>query len=164
MSSTASLHIRPARADDLAFLVETARRFVEFGPPPWREAAGMTATFERQMERLSREVPPGHALLVAESATGEPLGFTYLEVLTDFFTGQPHGHVSDLAVAPGADGRGVGGALLEAAEAWARARGYDRLTLTVFAANGRARALYARTGFAEESLRLVKPLQGGVLR
>lgn len=157
-SSPAPFHIRPVRVEDRDFLVGLARRFVEFGLPPWRDAAQVTRALEAQMERLSRAVPEGHSFLLAESAEGAPLGFIYLEVLTDFFTGQPHGHVSDIAVADGADGRGVGRALMAAGEAWARERGYDRLTLTVFARNARARAFYAHLGFGEETLRLVKPL------
>ncbi|WP_369333663.1 GNAT family N-acetyltransferase [Corallococcus sicarius] len=47
---------------------------------------------------------------------------------------------------------------MAAGEAWAREQGYDRLTLTVFAGNARARAFYERLGFGEETLRLVKPL------
>lgn len=159
MNATASLPIRPVRPEDRDFLVALARRFVEFGLPPWRDAAQVTRALEAQMDRLSREVPEGHAFLLAESVEGRPLGFIYLEVLTDFFTGLPHGHVSDIAVADGADGRGVGRALMDAGEAWAHERGFDRLTLTVFARNARARAFYARLGFGEETLRLVKQLE-----
>jgi ribosomal-protein-alanine N-acetyltransferase len=46
-------------------------------------------------------------------------------------------------------GRGVGGALLEAAIDAARAAGADAVVLHVFAHNAAARALYARRGFAE---------------
>ena len=153
-----AIHIRPARVSDQAFLVATARRFVEFGMPTWRDAGEVQRTLEAQMERLAHAVPEGHALLVAESAEGTPLGFIYLEVLTDFFTRRPHGHVSDVAVAEGADGLGVGRALMTAGETWALEQGYDRLTLTVFARNARARAFYEKLGFGEETLRLVKPL------
>lgn len=50
-------------------------------------------------------------------------------------------------VAPGARGRGVGAALVEAVASWARARGAVRLNLWVSAPNRPAIALYTRCGF-----------------
>jgi len=63
-----------------------------------------------------------------------------------------------LAVAAHAEGAGVGQALMCAAEGWARAQGYRLIVLDTGAANARARALYARRGYTEESVRLVKIL------
>ena len=153
-----SVVVRPVRSTDRAFLVSLAPRFVEFGVPAWLDTHETLRALEAQFEQLARAVPDGHRVLVAESAGGEPLGFIYLQVQREFFTGQPHAHVSDLAVADGADGRGVGRALMTAGEAWARAQGYTRLTLNVFATNTRARKFYAHLGFGEETLKLVKPL------
>lgn len=153
-----SVVVRPVRPTDRAFLVSLAPRFVEFGVPAWLDTRETLRALEAQFEQLARAVPEGHRVLVAESAEGEPLGFIYLQVQREFFTGRPHAHVSDLAVAEGADGKGVGRALVSAGEAWARAQGYDRLTLNVFATNTRARAFYAHLGFGEETLKLVKAL------
>jgi GNAT superfamily N-acetyltransferase len=47
---------------------------------------------------------------------------------------------------------------MERAEEWARRRGLPFLTLNVFAANARARALYERAGFRPEVLRYAKPI------
>ena len=47
---------------------------------------------------------------------------------------------------------------MEAAEAWTRSRGMRRLVLYVFAGNGHARGFYARLGFGEDSLKLIKEL------
>ena len=49
--------------------------------------------------------------------------------------------------------------LLDRAEAWARERGSDRLTLSALVTNSRARALYGRRGFAGEYIRYVLPLK-----
>jgi GNAT superfamily N-acetyltransferase len=153
--------VRPFRPEDLAALLPLVGRLASFGPPPWREAAEMTRTVEAQFRRLAAEgLPPGHALLLAESADGGVLGFVYLEVQRDFFTQRPHGHVSDVAVAAEAEGTGVGRALMAAAEAWARQSGFDRLTLNVFALNARARAFYGRLGYGEDTVRMVKLLEG----
>ena len=99
------------------------------------------------------------AVFVAEDASsGRPLGFAHIKTFTDYFTAEPHGHVSDLVVAAGAEGRGVGSALMAAAEDWSRARGHRLLTLNVFDENRRARALYERLGYRPDTLRMVKVL------
>jgi RimJ/RimL family protein N-acetyltransferase len=51
-------------------------------------------------------------------------------------------------------GRGVGSALVEAAIGWARDRGLHKLSLSVFAHNEAAIALYRKLGFVEEGRRV----------
>ncbi len=67
------------------------------------------------------------------------------------FKGRPLLNVHDLAVLPAARGRGIGRALLAAAEERARARGCGKLTLEVLDENTRARGLYASFGFADNA-------------
>lgn len=62
-------------------------------------------------------------------------------------------YVQTLAVAPDAQGRGVGAALLAALVAEAAAREVDDLLLEVRADNTRAQALYDRFGFRRVGLR-----------
>jgi GNAT superfamily N-acetyltransferase len=97
-------------------------------------------------------------VFVAVSVAGEPLGFIHLHGASDFFTGEPHGHVSDIVVASAAEGRGVGQALMAAAEDWARQLGYRLLSLHVFAGNTRARSFYERLGYGPDIVKLIKPL------
>ena len=66
-----------------------------------------------------------------------------------------HEHVlqiGGIAVAPWAQGRGVGQALVEAAVDEARRRGAAKLTLRVLGGNGAARRLYERCGFVVEGV------------
>jgi ribosomal protein S18 acetylase RimI-like enzyme len=63
------------------------------------------------------------------------------------FHARPLLNIHDLAVLPGQRGRGVGHALLAAAESHARAAGCCKLTLEVLEDNLPARRLYARFGF-----------------
>jgi ribosomal protein S18 acetylase RimI-like enzyme len=65
------------------------------------------------------------------------------------FRGLPLLNIHDLAVLPGQRGRGVGRALLAAAEAHARAHGFCKLTLEVQEDNAPARGLYERFGFRD---------------
>ena len=57
----------------------------------------------------------------------------------------------------GTGGR-LGAALMRAAEDWARARGYTKLTLNVFEGNTRARTMYERFGYKVETVKYVKTL------
>ena len=61
-------------------------------------------------------------------------------------------------VALTAEGKGAGQALMEAAERWARAQGYRRLTLSVFEENRRARRLYEWRGFQPDTIKYIKAL------
>ncbi len=149
--------VRPARPDDRDFVLATAVELVAFGPPGWRTPEEVVEGEAKTLSAWFAAPPPGSALLVAEE-DGRPLGFAYLETLRDYFLEEEHGHIGILAVTKEAQGRGAGGALLEAAEAWARGRGYGRLTLHVFERNARARAVYARRGYQPESLKYVKLL------
>lgn len=89
---------------------------------------------------------------------GRPAGCAYLVTLVDYFNGRPHAHLSVLAVTAGAEGKGVGTALIDQSVAWAKARHSDRLTLSALVTNSRARALYERKGFGGEYIRYVLPL------
>jgi aminoglycoside 6'-N-acetyltransferase len=64
-----------------------------------------------------------------------------------------------ISVSPGWQGRGLGTALLKAAEAWARERGATRMQLHVTAANTGAVRLYERLGYELDSLLMDKWLE-----
>jgi ribosomal protein S18 acetylase RimI-like enzyme len=67
----------------------------------------------------------------------------------------PHGFGEiGMAVAREWRSRGVGSALLEAAIAWGREYGLHKLSLSVFAHNAAAIALYRKFGFVEEGRRV----------
>ncbi len=65
------------------------------------------------------------------------------------FNAQPLLNIHDLAVLPGLRGRGIGQALLAAAESSARAEGCCKLTLEVLEDNLPARRLYEHFGFRD---------------
>jgi ribosomal protein S18 acetylase RimI-like enzyme len=153
-----TVQIRPARADDLPTLSSLTVRLAEFPIPMWRTGAQVIDAERTAVTRALTAGSPDAPILVAEDTAGRVLGFAYLETHQDYFTGLFHAHVSILVVAGTAEGRGVGRALLSAAEAWARERGDPFITLNVFAQNVRARALYERLGYGAETLRYVKPL------
>lgn len=151
--------IRPAREDDHVFVTLTARRLSAFGPPPWRTEDEVVAGELRTIDAFFRAPETATALLIAESSGGERLGFVYLEEVADYFTLERHGHIGIIAVAEASEGTGAGKALLGAAESWARAQGYRRVTLSVFEHNRRARGVYEHFGYAADTIRYLKVLK-----
>jgi GNAT superfamily N-acetyltransferase len=154
-----AIRIRPAIADDKDFILSLTPRFVSFELPNGRSKPQVQAAIHADIEQAWQEAAPGDRFFVAEDRAARPTGFLHVQVQRDFFSGARACHVSDLAVAPGRDGRGIGAALLAHAEAWASANRCGLLTLSVFPANTRAQALYARAGFVPDLLRMSKPLK-----
>lgn len=151
--------IRPARPIDEPALLALTGRLAEFPVPAWRSAGEITAADHRiLLDALHR--PAGDtSILVAVDGADAVLGCVFTSTRTDYFTGERHGHVEVLALDPRVEGRGVARGLMEAAERWAGGQGYRRMTLNVFATNQRARGLYARLGYGEETMHYHKLLQ-----
>ena len=150
--------IRPAQPADRDFVLSMADRLVSFDVPAFRSKAEFAEGDRRALAEWFRQTKPDEALFIAE-LDGQPAGCAYLVTLVDFFTERPHAHLSVLAVTAEAEGRGVGSALLDYSQAWARQRGSDHLTLNSLVSNARARAFYERRGFAGEYIRYVLPLK-----
>jgi ribosomal protein S18 acetylase RimI-like enzyme len=150
------VHVRRAVAEDWPFILALIPRLTELGPE-WRDRAQMAATEARAVAESLNGGDPDRAVFIAEDGQAR-LGFIELWTLVDYFTGERHGHVSNIVVARESERRGVGAALIATAETWCRERGYPMLTLHVFDANHGARALYERSGFTVEMLRYIKPL------
>ncbi|HEY3519483.1 MAG TPA: GNAT family N-acetyltransferase [Rhodanobacteraceae bacterium] len=151
-----ALHIRPAHAGDDEFILSLVGRFVDFELPTWRRHIDCANGIRRDLKRTLDQSPAHETLFVAEDDGGERLGFLRVQKTRDFFSGRANCHVSDLAVAQGREGRGIGRALLEHAQAWAKKQRCALITLAVFPGNERARELYERAGFGEDLLRLAK--------
>lgn len=153
-----SVRVRQARPADQPFVLETAARLSAFGPPAWRAAADVVEGEARTLRDFFDLPDPSSSLIIAEGEDGAALGFALLEEARDYFTLEWHGHLGILAVAEAAEGRGAGGALIRAAEAWARRRKYPILTLNVFDGNRHAREVYEHLGFRLDTVRYVKPI------
>ena len=142
--------VRPAEAGDAHALVELAREVGE-EREAWLLTSGewRTPAEERRYLRAVRRSRDA-AVFVAED-NGGVVG--RLSVARD-----PHPsshHVADLGlmISRSHRRRGIGLALMEAAEGWARSVGIEKLELHVFPHNAPARAFYARLGYRDEGLR-----------
>ncbi len=159
MSGASVIHLRPATAADREWLLPLSARLHDFGPPPWRPREQMDAAVASWIDAAITGGGAGTAIVVAEDGEGKPLGFIHVHAAQDFFTGETHGHVSDIVVVPGAEGAGVGRALMAAGEKWSREKGHRVLTLAVFEKNVRARTLYERLGFENDTFKMLKVLR-----
>ena len=149
------MRIRPATRQDLPAVLELVPRLAATGSPPGRDAGQVEASDRRAITRAITGTEHGEALLLAQDAANV-IGFIHLKTVTDYFSQAQVAHVADVAVAAGAEGRGVGKALMNAAEAWSRECGYGMIQLHVLVGNDRARALYERLGYTAEWLKYVK--------
>ncbi|MBO0812225.1 MAG: GNAT family N-acetyltransferase [Microlunatus sp.] len=92
-------------------------------------------------------------VFVAEDDDGSVVGFVSVGSRAHG-TGETDAYVGELAVAERVQRRGVGSALMDAAESWSKEHGFRRLTLETGAANTVAREFYRSRGYLEEDVRL----------
>src|SRR5512143_990840 len=120
---TMSVHVRPYLPADRETISALVTRFSEFDLPDWRSADEIDRTNRLSIQKALEEPEAGAAILVAEDETQGAVGFIHLETQVDYFSGEKHGYIADLAVSKSVEGKGVGRMLLEAAESWARSNG-----------------------------------------
>jgi ribosomal protein S18 acetylase RimI-like enzyme len=103
-------------------------------------------------------VHQSHVILIAHE-DARPLGFLLLlDSLPDEVSMAPQAFVAYMAVEPGFQRRGIGRALLNAAEEIARERGLPTIAMMVTEANSPALRLYETNGYGTERRLLCKPL------
>jgi len=90
-------------------------------------------------------------MLIAEDG-GKPVGWAFAyDERAELFVVEPerrHGYLAELFLLPQARGKGLGRALIEGCEAWARERGHKLLTVGVLAKNPTAIRAYEGAGYA----------------
>ena len=127
-----------------------------FDLPPWRTADEITSADGRAMLDALQTGHPDSEVFIAER-DDLVAGCLHVVVASDFF-GRQHAHLSVIATSDAAEGTGVGRALMDFADEWARSRRLPFITLNVFAANTRARRLYEKSGYGVELLKYAKQL------
>jgi RimJ/RimL family protein N-acetyltransferase len=142
--------VRVAEPGDAERLVELARE-VGSEEEGWLITAGewRSAPAERRYLKAIRRHPDA-AVFVAES-NGGIVG--RLSISRDAHPASEHVADLGLMVSRGHRRQGIGLALMEAAERWARESGVRKLELHVFPHNTPAIALYEKLGYQREGLR-----------
>ncbi len=140
------LIIRSATRSDLDALVSLLGLLfsieADFRPDP-----------ERQLQGLSRALAdPDRAGVLVAARAGGVIGMVTAQLVVSTAEGGASAWIEDMVVAEPERGRGVGRRLLEAIEAWARARGASRLQLLADRENAPALAFYARLGWSTTRL------------
>ena len=137
--------IRPAEERDLpavAVLFDAYRQFYE-----------MPADLPLARRYLGERFERGESvILVAEDAGGKLIGFTQLYPAFCSVLADRTYVLYDLFVTPPARGTGTGRALMEAAEAYARAHGAARLQLQTAVTNVVGQSLYESCGWKRDEL------------
>lgn len=126
-----SVLIRPASAGDAAAAGQAGYAAWLKGISPIVPAEARARVTEESFASFVREMP--EQILIAERA-GIVAGLGATE--------RGDNHISDIWVAPGHEGAGIGTALVRALETRIAGRRYDHATISVLSGNARALALY----------------------
>src|SRR5665213_2682904 len=98
--------LRPATADDRAFIDSLSPRLSSVPRPAWHDVPAMKGFQDRHMA-ASFAPNDGAATLVACAADRKRLGYIHLRPGTDSVTDEPCGYISLLATTKDAEGSGV---------------------------------------------------------
>jgi ribosomal protein S18 acetylase RimI-like enzyme len=128
--------------DAVAALFDAYRQFYEMPADPVLARRYLDERFHRNES----------VILVAEGPIGELIGFTQLYPAFCSVAADRTFVLSDLYVIPAARGTGAGRALMEAAEAHARAAGAARLELQTAKTNTIGQSLYESCGWKRDEL------------
>lgn len=142
-----TLQVRPAdlaTPSDGAAIVEVLDTYAS---DPRGGGTPLSAQVRARLLPGLRAHPTTFVLLAFDD--GRPIGLAICFFGFSSFVARPLLNIHDLAVIPGQRGKGVGRALLMAAELAAAARGCCKLTLEVQDDNLPARTLYERFGFSD---------------
>ena len=148
--------IRPFSPEDRPFLTRIASRM----HPGQTASPRDSEAFDRFFSGLGdREflAKPGAQAFVA-TIGDQPCGLISFYPDKDYFTDHPRAYVDNLVVAEESERKGVGRALLDFVERWAREHGFREVVLDVFAAIHGAIAFYERQGYQPDHIRMAKPL------
>lgn len=146
MTATDGVAVREARAGDLEAMV--ALLDVLFSAEP--EFVPDRAAQLRGLTQILADPAIG-TLLIAERR-GAVVGMVNLLYTVSTALGAPAALLEDVVVRAEERGRGVGGALLNAAVETARRRGCARITLHADAGNVAAQRFYRRAGFEASAM------------
>jgi GNAT superfamily N-acetyltransferase len=145
--------VREARlpADEPAILsfIDGLQDYEAAFEPDRRRDPDFTVEHWREVQHRCAEK---HGIMLIAENEGRAVGWAFAhDQNAELFVVAPDRHLGSLAelyVVPEARGKGLGRALIEGCEAWARDRGHKLLTVGVLAGNGRAIRSYEGAGYS----------------
>lgn len=146
--------IRAGRREDAA---EAARLWMQSAEEHTTHDSVYTTApgAEKTMRRFLADIAnSGYSFLFVVVAGGRIVGFVSGEMRqgSPTFLPKTWASVDDVFVDPDYRNRGMGRALIQSVEAWAKERDADGISLQVAAANARGRKFYEDLGFREISV------------
>ena len=146
--------IRPGRREDAA---ETARLWMRSAEEHtahdrvYQTAPGAEKTMRRFLADVANS---GYSFLFVVAAGDRTVGFISGELRqgSPTFLPKTWASVDDVFVEPEYRNRGMGRALIQSVQSWAKERDADGISLQVAAANSRGRKFYENLGFREVSV------------
>lgn len=151
-----SFQIRSAVSEDGEAIFALMPRLAAFNVPKSRNPVDLWRSDAAMLQRWLDGEATECFVQVAVDDAETMLGFTLVSLRPELLSHEPSAHLEAIAVGEGAEGMGVGRALLAAAESEAKSQGALTITLHVFASNTRARGFYERFGYDGELLRYIK--------
>ncbi|WP_035845710.1 GNAT family N-acetyltransferase [Kitasatospora azatica] len=152
--------IREAVREDVPTIIELIRELADYE----RALEEARATEDQLAEALFGEQPVVHALIAADEATGETVGFALWFRNYSTWNGTHGVYLEDLYVRPGNRGGGHGKALLSELARIAVTRGYQRFEWSVLNWNEPSIGFYKRLGAEPLDGWTVYRLTGDALR
>lgn len=153
--------IRSGSTLDRALLVKFMQRTYQ-DVFPQQNFSHLSETVEQY---LSQETPlwwveysPENKEQLKNILPTRPIACLWMGNAIDQITGLRHAHIFVLYVVPSHRRKGIGTALMQYAENWAKQRGDIQIALQVFQTNTPALNLYKQLGYETKSLWMTKPL------
>lgn len=139
--------------ESFAHLAQTVEQYLSSETPLW------WAEVDPQQRDPQQSHPVWESSLSVQSARSTPIACLWMGTAVDQITGRHYPHVFLLYVSPEHRRQGIGLALMQHAESWAKARGDFQISLQVFQHNQPALQLYQKLGYQPQSILMVKPIQ-----
>lgn len=156
---------RTARGPEIRAYSSADREFLARIAPRIRPAETASPRDPEAMDQVFGDLGRGQFLTelganaFVATIDDDPCGLAAVHPDVDSLTGHARAYVDMLVVAEEAEGRGIGRALMDHIEDWARAGGYKEVVLDIFANNHGAIGFYERCGYRPDHIRMAKPLQ-----
>ncbi|WP_088891783.1 GNAT family N-acetyltransferase [Leptolyngbya ohadii] len=154
MNLPSGYQLRPGSGLDRALLVKFMQRtYQELFPG--HDVAHLAQTVEQY---FSTEAPLFWVELSGAPPRSNPLGCLWMGTAIDQIQGDRYPYIFLLYVHPDHRHQGIGTALMQKVEDWAKERGDRQVGLQVFVQNQAALRLYEKLGYQPQSIFMVKPL------
>ena len=99
-----SVNIRRVEKRDTNFILELLPSLTDPKLPHWRDPNVMLDIDQRIIKAEILDGNKDNAIFIAEDEeTKQQLGFIFLEIGTDYYHREPHGHIADIIVSPDAN-------------------------------------------------------------